>query len=66
MLRNKKFYFEKIKEQKGFSLIRNDSAFLCEALTNTDVKLWIEFEVRKKYFQRALFINVCKVLCRSS
>lgn len=58
MLKNKKIYFEKIKEQRGFSLIRTDSAYLCEAETNTDIKLWIEFEIKKKIFQKALFVNV--------
>lgn len=41
VLKNKKIYFEKIKEQRGFNILRNDSAFLCEAEYNTDVRLQI-------------------------
>ena len=42
-MKNKKIYIQKIEEENRFRLIKNKSAFLCEALTEEDVKLCIEF-----------------------
>ena len=38
--------------------MRNDSALLCDAPMGCEVKLWVEFEERKRFLKKGLYINV--------
>ena len=58
ILKHKKIYIQKIEETGKFRLIKNNSTYLCEAVYDKDVKLCLEFELKKKFFQPYFSINV--------
>lgn len=65
VVRNKKIYIQKEEDETKFRLIKNTSSFLCDAIFNKNVKLCLEFEIKKKFFQPYLSINVLLVLVSS-
>jgi hypothetical protein len=58
VMRNKKIYIQKEEDDSKFRLIKNTSAYLCEAHFGRNIYLCLEFEVKKKFFQPYLSINV--------